>query len=202
MEGKACTKCDEWKNLNNFYKGKRFKDGYENQCKKCRLKAMAISNEKRKEDRLKYNKEYYKRTREKQLLYKQKNAEHYRKYKQKYYLANKEYYRKKEKEYRQTEQGKEARFNAELKRRSKKNNVRFTPIQRKYILNRDKWKCQNCDCKVHDSSKNWNTPNKAHIDHILPISKGGDSEPSNLQTLCRTCNLSKYDSVELQLKLF
>lgn len=32
---------------------------------------------------------------------------------------------------------------------------------------------------------------KIHIDHIIPISRGGTSDPTNLQILCHTCNLSK-----------
>ncbi|VVN75686.1 hypothetical protein PS689_00716 [Pseudomonas fluorescens] len=32
---------------------------------------------------------------------------------------------------------------------------------------------------------------KVHIDHIIPISQGGTSDPTNLQILCSTCNLAK-----------
>lgn len=32
---------------------------------------------------------------------------------------------------------------------------------------------------------------KVHIDHIIPISQGGTSNPTNLQILCSTCNLAK-----------
>ena len=107
------------------------------------------------------------------------------------------------KQYRQTEKGKEVQYRGSLKRRSNKNNVRFTLHERQQILDRDKWTCQNCGIKVHDrSTGEWNTPDKAHIDHIIPVTKGGNSEPSNLQVLCRTCNLSKHDKVELQLCMF
>jgi 5-methylcytosine-specific restriction endonuclease McrA len=32
-----------------------------------------------------------------------------------------------------------------------------------------------------------------HVDHILPISRGGDHKPLNVQVTCPTCNLRKND---------
>ncbi len=34
-------------------------------------------------------------------------------------------------------------------------------------------------------------PHEAHADHIVPRSKNGSGDPSNTQTLCRSCNLTK-----------
>ncbi len=30
-----------------------------------------------------------------------------------------------------------------------------------------------------------------HVDHVIPLSKGGDNWPSNLQLLCPACNMAK-----------
>lgn len=34
-----------------------------------------------------------------------------------------------------------------------------------------------------------------HVDHIMPIARGGSNDPSNLQLLCRMCNLLKRDKL-------
>lgn len=51
---------------------------------------------------------------------------------------------------------------------------------RKDVLAKTGGKCAACGSK-----------NNVEIDHILPISKGGDSSAENLQPLCRKCNRSK-----------
>jgi hypothetical protein len=53
---------------------------------------------------------------------------------------------------------------------------------RKFIFNRDK-KCLKCG-----------RIDKLQIDHIIPVSKGGENKVSNLQTLCNTCNSIKRDN--------
>lgn len=42
-------------------------------------------------------------------------------------------------------------------------------------------------CNVYGSTTN------LHIDHIIPLSKGGKTVLNNLQVLCRKCNLQKRD---------
>ncbi len=58
---------------------------------------------------------------------------------------------------------------------------------RERILYRDHWTCKNCGTEGKDSQLN--------IDHIIPRSKGGKAEESNLQTLCKSCNLLKLDRI-------
>lgn len=51
---------------------------------------------------------------------------------------------------------------------------------KKFVLERDRYRCVSCG--------GWKD---LCIDHIVPVSMGGSSDRSNLQTLCRTCNLKK-----------
>jgi hypothetical protein len=50
------------------------------------------------------------------------------------------------------------------------------------ILAADNWRCVYC---------NDGMPSILHIDHVLPMSHGGTTEPGNLVTACAFCNLSK-----------
>ncbi len=56
----------------------------------------------------------------------------------------------------------------------------ISPDVRELILEKYNRACNSCG-----STEN------IEIDHIIPISKGGDSRAENLQTLCRPCNRSK-----------
>jgi hypothetical protein len=49
------------------------------------------------------------------------------------------------------------------------------------VLVRDGGRCRKC-----------RRSSNLEMDHIIPISKGGKSEESNLQVLCRRCNRTKF----------
>lgn len=54
---------------------------------------------------------------------------------------------------------------------------------RAFILERDGYTCTYCG----------DTDGPFHVDHVLPVSKGGSDDPENLVCACATCNLSKSD---------
>lgn len=55
------------------------------------------------------------------------------------------------------------------------------------ILSAQKAKCASCKKKLSVEG-----PGKYHIDHVMPLSKGGSNDKYNLQILCPSCNLSKH----------
>lgn len=57
------------------------------------------------------------------------------------------------------------------------------------ILKRDSFKCTICGASKNEGAR-------LHVDHILPIAKGGKSVPGNLRTLCERCNIGKSDKLE------
>ena len=73
---------------------------------------------------------------------------------------------------------------------SQKQNARKTlSLSLRYdIMRRDGFQCTICSA----SGKNA----RIQIDHIIPVSKGGSNEESNLRVLCFECNHGKSDKVE------
>ena len=57
------------------------------------------------------------------------------------------------------------------------------------IMKRDGFRCVLCGRSAEDGVK-------LHVDHIIPISKGGRTFPKNLRTLCDSCNLGKSDKYD------
>lgn len=56
------------------------------------------------------------------------------------------------------------------------------------ILKRDGFRCQLCGMSSEDGTK-------LHVDHLIPIAKGGSNDDENLWTLCERCNLGKSDTM-------
>lgn len=65
---------------------------------------------------------------------------------------------------------------------------RFTAKERRDIYIRDKGTCGICGRFV--------PPDSFTVDHIVPISKGGTYDYSNLQCCCRKCNQLKDDALQ------
>lgn len=65
-----------------------------------------------------------------------------------------------------------------------------TPVPKRLrfkIMRRDGYKCRLCGMAADDGVK-------LHIDHIVPVAKGGKTKETNLWTLCQPCNSGKSDS--------
>ena len=62
----------------------------------------------------------------------------------------------------------------------RKNRPKLTRAVKRKVLMRDGYTCQTCG-----------TQEDLTIDHRIPLVKGGSNAISNLQVLCRQCNLTK-----------
>lgn len=61
------------------------------------------------------------------------------------------------------------------------------------VLKRDNFTCKICGATAKDGAK-------LHADHIIPISEGGKTVMSNLQTLCERCNIGKSNKIDNDFK--
>jgi 5-methylcytosine-specific restriction endonuclease McrA len=65
-------------------------------------------------------------------------------------------------------------------RRARKAEAFVEEVDRKVVWERDEGKCQWCGCDV---------PYKEmHLDHVIPLAKGGEHSYANTQVLCASCN--------------
>lgn len=76
----------------------------------------------------------------------------------------------------------------------------FDPFE---IFDRDGWRCKCCGIKTPKKLRGTIKDNAPELDHIIPLSKGGDHSRQNTQLLCRKCNIDKSDGdAKDQLLLF
>ncbi len=87
----------------------------------------------------------------------------------------------------------EKEFGKTFKARCRKYNTVWTPVNRMEVFRRDKWLCSYCGVRVVLSKVY--TPNLATIDHVTPISKGGNHSIDNVVTACIACNSIKSDKL-------
>jgi 5-methylcytosine-specific restriction endonuclease McrA len=60
----------------------------------------------------------------------------------------------------------------------------YTAEDAQKILIAQKHKCANCFADLRKV--------KRHLDHVIPLSKGGTNDRTNIQWLCKQCNLEKH----------
>jgi hypothetical protein len=77
------------------------------------------------------------------------------------------------------------RVNSEARRaRKQKAPGSHTVEQIKALLESQNWQCVGCGRPLRQ---------KRHLDHKIPLSRGGSNDISNLQWLCPSCNCSKHN---------
>lgn len=207
MDSKVCVKCErEFPATPEFFnKNKCRSDGLKELCKECHRA---------------YSRDYYAENREKMLkgksLYFEANRDRILEWKHKYHEANRDklkedcsrYYKahaeelkekasqwqkanpeKKREIYRRYRKANPEKMR-ELKhrRRAHKHNAdgihTAEDIQAQY--DRQKGKCFWCKAKVKDDY---------HVDHVIPLSRGGRDSRENLVISCPHCNISKHNKM-------
>lgn len=191
---KQCTTCGTPFPVTSefFYRKRKGEDVLFGQCKKCmnksRLKSRAASPEQQA-----YRKAYSEDAgnRERQLDRiredRRNNPDKYRQWEQAKYARNSEKIREKRKAYYQ--RNKEKYFTYRRNREAKLRGGEIgthTKDDIARIIASQKSKCYYCGCLC---------VNEYHVDHIVPISRGGLNTADNLAIACKTCNLKKQSKL-------
>lgn len=209
---KRCSKCGIEKPLKKFSIRKDTKSGYRATCKECTRETKRRYEGTHKAEIAKKKREYAKKNKEeirkKQQIYYQLHKLELTEYRHNYYRTNKEELLKKSREYdhnhpneiakykrkyRLSDKGKHAERRTHHKSRSHLKNAIST-------LTINQWgtilKIQNNRCNV--CNKKFTKKRIPTMDHIIPLSHGGDLTFENIQALCLSCNSRKQAKLDLQ----
>lgn len=181
MATKTCSKCKEYKALDNFANNKRTHDGKQNYCKECakQYKNKWVENngdEYLEREKLKA------RERRKDPAYLRSQRE----YKKQYHVLNRDKIRKHTiRYYHLTKEWRGWKFREAFhKRKAMKEALKVT-------LTNEEWEQAlfffNHKCAYCGSKK------KLTQEHIIPVVKEGDYTKENIIPACGTCNSSKRD---------
>ena len=101
-----------------------------------------------------------------------------------------------EKNERQRPENKEARKAANKRRKAIQRGAKVgQAFSYKQVFERDGWRCQLCGKVTPERKRGTISNNAPEVDHIIPLSKGGEHSLNNVQTLCRACNGWKSDKM-------
>ncbi len=186
IEGRNCSKCKIYKLVENFNKSKKEKSGIESRCKLCVKKYSQMRYLRDKERLNNQTKEYKEKNPEKlkeqRRLYRLKTKDMVKIYREKNRDRINEIQRKGNKR-RRLQNPELYRAKVQNRRHKEKQRGEFKPKDIRKINELQDGKCFYCDIELN---------NKYHIDHFIPISKGGVNTPDNLRLACSDCNLRKH----------
>lgn len=69
------------------------------------------------------------------------------------------------------------------------------------VFDRDGWRCRICERATPKEKRGSYDDDAPELDHIIPLSKGGEHSYRNTQCTCRKCNAIKSDSAGRQMLL-
>jgi len=186
---KTCTKCKtEYPATTEFFPPrKRDKSGLDSWCKACHRKSANEYQKAHSAERAAYSKkrriEHAEVFREREHAYYLAHADAKREKAQRWRLANPDKVRENNRQYRETKPDKMRMY--KHRRRALKRNAEGTntPFDEKVQLKRQKSRCYYCQCKLTEY----------HVDHVIPLSRGGSDFPDNKVLACPSCNVQKYN---------
>lgn len=187
---KLCKICNTEKPFSEFSKNSTKKDGLQYRCRAC-MSMYASAYHSANKDTINARKsDYY-----------EQNKEYVSERSARRYIANREQMLAQQAIYTAANKEKIAerraiylKANPEIgrvhrrKRRALLSNAEgsHTQLDVEKLFELQRGKCATCACGLKKKGENL-----YHVDHIMPLCKGGGNGPDNLQLLCPRCNLTK-----------
>lgn len=89
----------------------------------------------------------------------------------------------------------EAKRAARLARKAKERSARVETVSPLRVFERDGWRCHLCGGLTIKGKRGSYHAKAPELDHIVPLSKGGDHSYANTACAHRSCNIAKSDRV-------
>lgn len=172
---KRCTECRQPKPADQFYRQAAAADGLTSQCKECRKKRDRARYVSTRAAALAYQQQY-RQTHASEMAQKRKGL--YAR------MTPEQRKRKLANNHRWLRRHPEKNANYVAKRRARIANAPVVElIDRQVVYTRDRGTCHLCGKQV--------AADDFHLDHVVPLVKGGEHSYQNVRVACPTCNAIK-----------
>lgn len=182
---KHCTKCKQDKDVNDFSKNKSKPDGRATECKLCVKQYNTKYREEHKNENREYLKEYRQVNKlsldEKKKEYVANNKVSHLKRQHNWYIKNVDTIKARTSQYQKDHPEQYQMYNN--RRLARKKTVVVEKFDHQDIISKYGSKCVYCGRAF------------THIDHYVPLSKGGSHTLENVRPSCEMCNLTKSNKL-------
>ena len=86
-----------------------------------------------------------------------------------------------------------AKARSKARRRARRRLARVETFDPFEVFDRDGWRCHLCGVKTPKKLRGTYADNAPELDHIVPLSQGGEHSKRNTACSCRKCNIEKAD---------
>lgn len=182
---KKCSKCGHEKSLDEFHNNKSKKDGKATECKECKSKQDSKYRKENEEYYKFYQTNYWKENRaelyELKKEYIANNKPAHLKRQHSWYEKNKENVKTRTSQYKKEHPEQYQMYNN--RRRARKKTSIVDIFTTKDVIEKYGDKCVYCQDDF------------THIDHYIPLSRGGSHTLENVRPSCEQCNLEKSNKL-------
>jgi len=190
MESKICIQCGLLKSLDDYNFEPRNKDGHGGNCKLCKAKVdKDYKNRNKEKVKAKLHKYYLEHSddfKEVAKLWQTNNPEKAKEVAEKSRKKHPENQRRATKKWRLAHPERHAEFQRNRNARKRGATGTITRQEFQDLCIQYDFRCLRCGA-------NGKRPDvELTIDHVIPITKGGENSIGNAQPLCRSCNSSKH----------